>query len=68
MEYNTYFYDEQETRVASFPGLVPVSNGMVIKTKDGSWIVDFIQFDLDNHDGNEELGLRVFCKTNTRNP
>jgi len=66
MEYHTYFYDEQEQRVASYPGLIPVSVGMMLKTKDGSWFADSIQLNLDNHDGNEELGLRVFCKTNTR--
>jgi hypothetical protein len=65
MEYNTYFYDEAERRIASFPGLVPVTVGMMLKINGGSYIVDVVQFNLDNHDGNEELGLQAFCKTNT---
>lgn len=66
MDYNTYFYNEKEERVASFPGLVPVTVGMMLKINRGSYIADSIQFNLDNHDGNEELGLQVFCKTNTQ--
>ena len=66
MELNTYFYNEKQERIASMPGLVPVFKGMIIKIKEGSFIVEDAQINLNNHsqvDG-EELGLQVFCKTN----
>lgn len=67
MELNTYFYNEKHERVASLPGMVPVTKGVIVKTHDGSYVIDEIQIHLDNKDpyNGEELGFRVFCLTNT---
>ena len=66
MELNTYFYNEKNQRIGSMLGMVPVTKGMMFVTKEGSWIVDEIQINLNNHDVHnpEELGFRVFCKKN----
>jgi hypothetical protein len=66
MDLNTYFYNEKQERFASMPGLVPVFKGMILKVREGSFIVEDVQINLNNHsriDG-EELGLQVFCKPN----
>lgn len=66
MDLNTFFYNERHERIASLPGLVPMSKGMMITLRNGSFIVDEVQLHLDNHDphNGEELGFRVFCKAN----
>lgn len=63
-ELHTYFFNERDERFASIPGLVPLGKGSMIKTRDGSFIVDEVQLNLDSHsDG--DMGLQIFCKKNS---
>lgn len=66
MDLNTYFYNEKHERIASIPGMIPVSKGTLLVLRGGGYIVDEVQIHLNNHDelNSEELGFRVFCKAN----
>lgn len=59
---NTYFYNDEQERFASLIGIVPIVVGMIIKTKDGNFIADHLELNLNNRDDSNELGLQVFCK------
>lgn len=64
MDLSTYFYNENQERIASLPGMVPLDKGTLLILKDGVYVVDEVQVFLNNQDphNGQELGLRIYCK------